>query len=93
MDIIKLVHKALSDSDIRAILGENTKIIKYSELSSYRDLDDLLPNLLDYIIILYEDSPNAGHWTALLKYNNIFEFFDPYGLIPDKELAWVSLKN
>ena len=47
MDIVKLVHKALSDADIRTILGENTKIIKYSELSKYRDLDDLLPNLLD----------------------------------------------
>ena len=53
MDIIKLVHKALSDADIRAILGENTKIIKYSELSGYRDLDDLLPNFLDYVISFY----------------------------------------
>ena len=93
MDIIKLVHKALSDSDIRAILGENTKIIKYSELSGYKDLDDLRPNLLDSVIILYEHSESVGHWVALLKYNNIFEFFDPYGLIPDKELAWVSLKT
>ena len=93
MDIIKLVHKALSDSDIRAILGENTKIIKYSELSNYRDLDDLLPNLLDYIIILYEHSPNEGHWVGLLKYNNIFEFFDPYGYIVDKPLTWVNLKT
>ena len=93
MDIIKLVNKALSDEDIRTILGSNTKIIKYSELSKYRDLDDLLPNLLDYVIILYEDSPNQGHWIGLLKYNNIFEFFDPYGMIPDKQLTWTSLKT
>ena len=73
MDIIKLAHKALADEDIRTILGANTKIIKYSGLSGYRDLDDFLPNLLDYVIILYEASLNEGHWTALLKYNNIFE--------------------
>ena len=52
MDTIKLVHKALSDEDIRTILGANTKIIKYSELSNYISLDDLLPNLLDYVSIL-----------------------------------------
>ena len=51
MDIIKLVHKALSDEDIRTILGANTKMIKYSELSAYRDLDELLPKVLDYVII------------------------------------------
>ena len=93
MDIIKLVHKALSDSDIRAILGENTKIIKYSELARYRDLDDLLPNLLDYVIILYEHSLNEGHWVGLLKYNSIVESFDPYGYIVDKPLSWVNLKT
>ena len=93
MDIIKLVNKALSDEDIRTILGSNTKIIKYSELSKYRDLDELLPNLLDYVIILYEDNLDTRHWTGLLKYNNLYEFFDPYGLIPDKELSWTSLKN
>ena len=93
MDIIKLVHKALSDADIRAILGSNTKIIKYSELSGYRDLDDLLPNLLDYVIILYEQSESVGHWVALLKYNNIFEFFDPYGFVVDKPLTWINFKT
>ena len=28
-----------------------------------------------------------------MKYNNFFEFSDPYGLIPDKELSWVGLKT
>ena len=53
-EIINLIHKPLSDEDIHKILGYKCKIIKYSELSNYRDLDDLLPNLLDYFIILYE---------------------------------------
>ena len=32
MSIVKLIHKALSDTDIRRILGNGTKVIKYSEL-------------------------------------------------------------
>ena len=30
--ILKLVNKALSDADLRTILGDDLKIIKYSEL-------------------------------------------------------------
>ena len=92
MDIIKTVHKALSDKDIRQILGDKCKIIKYSALSQYNTLFELLPELIDYVVILYEDHLNSGHWVGLLKYNNMFEFFDAYGLMPDKELLWVDLK-
>jgi len=45
--ILKLVNKALSDSDLRAILGDDLKIIKYSELDNYSDLDELLQKELD----------------------------------------------
>ena len=93
MDIVKLIHRALSDEDIRRILGGRCKILKYGALSRYGSLDDLLPDLLDYAIVLYEEKENSGHWVGLLKYNNLFEFFDPYGLIPDKELSWVGLKT
>ena len=52
--ILKLVNKALSDADLRTILGDDLKIIKCSELDNYSDLDELLPKELDYCIILYE---------------------------------------
>ena len=86
MSVGKLFHKALSDSDIRIILGTDTKILKYSELAGVGSLDELLPRLVDYCVLLYEDSPNRGHWVALLKYNDIFEHFDTYGIKPDNEL-------
>ena len=92
MSLLKLIHKALSDSDIRKILGHSTKIIKYSELSQFTDLDDLLPNPTDYCIILYEDSIDHGHWVGLCRYDGKYEHFDSYGLKPDKELAWVNFK-
>ena len=93
MSILKLVHRALSDSDLRRILGRETKIIKYSELSSFDSLDQLLPNAIDFCIILYEDKPSSGHWIGLSKYNGLFEHFDSYGIKPDKELAWINLKT
>jgi hypothetical protein len=93
MEVIKTIHKALSDKDIRDILGDKCKIIKYSELSQYNSLSELLPELLDYVILLYEESINSGHWVALLKYNNVYEFFDAYGLFPDKQLLWMDLKK
>ena len=94
MDIINLIHKPLSDEDIHKILGYKCKIIKYFELGDYKDLDDLMPNLTDAVVILYEKSLNSGHWVGLLKHNhNTFEFFDPHGLQADKELLWINLKT
>ncbi|MFM7986295.1 MAG: hypothetical protein ACKPKO_43980, partial [Candidatus Fonsibacter sp.] len=65
MDVIKLINKALSDEDIGTILGTDTKSIKYSELRHIDDLDNLLTKDIEYCIILYEDRPDRGHWTAL----------------------------
>ncbi|MFM7984704.1 MAG: hypothetical protein ACKPKO_35815, partial [Candidatus Fonsibacter sp.] len=43
-------------------------------------------------IVLYEDRPDRGHWTALSKYAVIYEHFDSYGNKPDKSLEWVNMK-
>ena len=71
MGITKTIHKALSDKDIRDILGYKSKIIKYAELSNYNTFSELLPELVDYVVILYEGHFNSGHWVGLLKYYNI----------------------
>ena len=92
MDVIKLINKALSDDDIGTILGADAKIIRYSELRHIDDLDDPLTHDMDYCIILYEDRPDRGHWTALSKYNGIYEHFDSYGNRPDNSLEWVNMK-
>ena len=93
MSVRKLIHKALSDSYVREILGEDAKIIKYSELASLGGLDELLPRPVDYCVILCEDSPNRGHRVALLKYNGMFDHFDSYGIKPGKELQWINMKK
>ncbi len=93
MDILRAISRPLSDEDIRDILGPECKIMKHSGLAEYNDLGDLLPKMKEHAIILYEEDENIGHWVGLLKYDNLYEFFDPYGLMPDKEWAWVNLKT
>ena len=93
MDVLRLITKALSDEDIQRIVGGDAKITRYSELLHLYDIDQLLQSEKDYCIILYEDSPNRGHWSALLKYNGLYEHFDSYGVKPDNQLKWISAKS
>ena len=92
MDVIRLIHKALSDEDIGTTLGTDANIIRYSELSHISDLGELLTKDLDYCISLYADRPDKGHLTALSRYSGIYEHFDSYRNKPDKSLEWVNLK-
>ena len=39
--LLKLIHKPLSDDDLRRVLGDDLKILKYSDLVNYNDLDEL----------------------------------------------------
>jgi hypothetical protein len=55
---------SLSDTDIRKVLGRRCRLIKYSELSKYSDLDLLLPSEKDYVVILVEDNIDHGHWCS-----------------------------
>ena len=91
--ILKIINKALSDEDLRKILGSDLKILKYSDIDNYNDLDELLPNPVDYCIILYEEKLNSGHWVCLCKYNRIIEYFDPYGFRPDRPLKWIDMRK
>jgi hypothetical protein len=86
--IEKIIEDPLGDDDIRAYLPNST-IIKYSQLQDYRKLEELLPKPIDYAFLLYEDSPNKGHWVCVCRYGKTVEFFDSYGGAPDTQLKWV----
>jgi hypothetical protein len=84
--------KMLSDADIHRNLGEG-KVMKYSELANYNDINELLPNDKDFKIVLTEQQPNSGHWCCLMKYGkggNIIEWFDPYGVKPDGQFRYIN---
>lgn len=80
----------MSDSDIKKYFPNN-KIYKYNELAQFNNIDQLLPKNKDGVFILYQDSPNSGHWCLVTKYNDHIEMFDSYGQKNiDDELLWIS---
>ena len=94
----KMIKHPLSDTELKAILGKELKIIMYPDLAKYNSIELLLPNPYDYCIILIIEDENkwtiSGHWTALLKYNGTYEWFDPYGNPPDYDLIhWMDKKT
>lgn len=80
-----VLNKPMDNFDIKKYLP-NVKIIKFSDFKRFRNIDELLPNNTDYCIVLNEYQPEDGHWTAILKYNNIIECFDSIFCEPEKVL-------
>jgi len=89
-EIQRIVRKPLSDADLKHILGDDLKIIQYSDLAKYSTLNDLLPQPTDDCILLYEQEEDSGHWVALMRYAHTVEYFDPYGNKWDAPLTWNS---
>lgn len=88
-----LTKKPMSDSDIRYYFP-NAKIKNTSELAKYDTIEQLFPNKkLDYMFLLYRQSPYYGHWCLLVRRGNRLSWFDPYGIKYDTELKWVSLRK
>lgn len=86
----EMVEKPMSDGAIKEALP-NAKIILYNELKNYNSIDQILPHSKSYAIILYQNSPNSGHWVGISRPNkNTIEVFDSYGNPIDKPLSWIS---
>lgn len=95
MSLKSIIQTPLDDSDIKKYIP-NVKILKYSDLKSYNSIDKLLSPFNPYCVLLYESSPNNGHWVCLLRYrpdnseDEIVEYFDSYGNEPDEPLTWID---
>lgn len=85
----KVMIEPMGDDDVKKYLPD-AKIIKYNKLQYAKTIDDVLPNNLDCVFVLYESSQNNGHWVMLSKYNNTIEYFDSYGNKVDVPLKWIS---
>ena len=73
------------------MLGSGVKILKYSDLEKYNEINQIIPESKGYRIMLIETKQSTGHWTTLIKYNpKSFEWFDSYGLAPDQEFSFIS---
>lgn len=82
---------SLSDLDLKALLGNDGRIIKYNQLSDYDSIKPLLPNeAFDSIIILVELQENVGHYECIVRAKQNIFFFDSYGVRPDKSLLFAK---
>ena len=83
----------VTSTDLQAIF-KNCKIVKYADLDNYKDIYQLLPNRMDFVFLLTESEKNSGHWTLLIRDDDIFEYFDSYGTSPKSILDYIpSYKN
>ena len=87
----EIKYDPMSDGDIKYYYPD-AKILTVNEISKYRTIDELLPNDIDYLIILYERSKGSGHWCLIIKdkKRNLLEYFDPYGYKYDTPLKWAG---
>lgn len=86
----EIIEKPMGDDTIKEILP-NCKIILYNQLKNYNNIDQILPHVKSYAIILYQHTPNSGHWVGIMKPNEKqIEYFDSYGKCVDFCLSWNS---
>ena len=87
--IEELKQYPLSDSEIQKITGH--KLLIYQELYNYDTLEHLLHMNNGSVIIMYLQTDQYGHYCCLNKISDReVEFFDPYGLFPDKQLKFTD---
>jgi len=86
----KKLSYSLSDSDLKSVLGDDLRIIKYSDLDNFKSLNELLPYNNSYVVILIESEHNSGHWCAASRRDDTFVLFDSYGCDLREELDFIS---
>ncbi len=88
MNLLK--EYALTDGDINSLV--KTNIIDYKQLYEINNLKDVMKN--GSVVILYETSPNKGHWVCLKESNDrkTIYFLDSYGLLIDDEFKFIPKK-
>jgi len=88
----KTLNYFMSNFDFDNFLTKgSTKVVKYGELDdNYTTFEELLPYKKDYAILLIESEINSGHWVCVLRNDDTFEYFDPYGVDHKKALTFTS---
>ena len=76
---------ALSDDDIRKLLGGDIKITTYPDLDKVHHLNELFDRRGRAILFVPQTDATNGHWTAMIKNGREIEFFDPYGEEPEEQ--------
>ena len=86
--IINKEKVSLSDGNILHLTENKCNVMPYDELLNYKTLDEALGEY-GALCVLYETSQNFGHWVAVIKNNDLIEFFDPLSSKPDREWKFI----
>ena len=81
---------ALSDGDIRKLLGGSIKITTYPDLEGIQHIDQLFDRHGRAILFIPQQNEQQGHWCCLIKKHKMIEFFDPYGEPPEAQKDTIS---
>jgi hypothetical protein len=76
---------ALSDGDIRQLLGSGIKITTYPDLEKMTHIDQMFDKMGRAILFVPQQNEQSGHWCCLMKKGKTIEFFDPYGEPPEAQ--------
>ncbi len=88
--IKKAINKSFSSKDVLDLVDNKANLLTYPELLDYDSIDEAMGKH-GALILLYETREHYGHWCAIFKLNDkTLEFFDPYGIIIDDELNYIS---
>ncbi len=86
---IKLLHLLGGSTDITKYalngyemmkLNPTAKLLKYTDLYNYDNVEDLFGNYKQIIILYLTIDNQTGHWTTLFKNKNGINYFDSYGV-------------
>lgn len=84
-----LTQKPLDGLEIH-LLNPDTKILRYTELYNYANIEEVFGRGSKVIILYLIQNQNSGHWVCLFKNKKGINFFDSYGVRPDYELEMLS---
>jgi len=80
-----ITHYSLNGDEME-LLNPNTKILRYTQLYDYDNIEQLFNDCNKIVILYLLRSDWQGHWVCLFKNNNGYHFFDSYGHPFDYEI-------
>jgi predicted SprT family Zn-dependent metalloprotease len=92
--IEKRIETPMSNEDLEKYLAIKPEdIIKYSELSNYKTIQQLLPKDNDFRIILIEEKKNFGHFVSVQRQGKVITYYNSYGAKCQKKLEQLRDEN
>lgn len=91
-ELQEIEETCMSNTDINKYFP-GVKTVSYCDLAGVGNINELLPRPGSFFFLLYQNSPNSGHWVALLRGRDYIEYFDSYGGPIDGPLDWLTARQ